>query len=86
MAMRKNEGFEIIKKEVYYTSERDNCYEIVLGYNGTTYVTWECRNLKDYFWGHYFTNELHALIDFHQRLMKNYKNHIPPFNDEIRKG
>ena len=86
MSKRRNEGYEIIKKEIYHTSNNDTCFEIVLGYNGTMYVTWECKDLKDYFWGHYFTNELHALIDYHQRLIKNYENYIPPFNDEARKG
>lgn len=82
MSIRKNEGYDIIKKEVYHTTENDVCFEIVLGYNGTNYVTWECQNKNNYFWGHYFTNELHAIIDYHTRLVKNYENCIPPFNDE----
>lgn len=44
--------------------------EFVLGVHETQpnmFVTWECKNKTDYFWGHYFNNLLAAQKDFCER-------------------
>lgn len=67
-----------------YSSE----YEIVLCEWETgrspQFVTWEHKiDSEDYFfWGHYFTNELQAKIDYHQRCLDNLKLQVPPFGDK----
>lgn len=47
-------------------------YEIVLGrglINPNCYVTWLCSNGNDYYWGHYFQDEVAAIKDFGKRIM-----------------
>lgn len=53
MGIRINAGYRIIE-----TVRIETSLEVVLGVlegsHGTQYVTWQCRNGIDYFWGHYF--------------------------------
>lgn len=71
MVPNKNQGYEIVKYECY--NDKDNY--IVLGYNPNTnmYVTWEYSPTGQFFWGHYITERIHALKDYHERLMEYYK-------------
>lgn len=69
--MRTNAGYEIINSFRF-----DEKHEIVLGrayskYSGTRYVTWECLNGDNYFWGHYTEDYLDAYEDFAERIMKH---------------
>jgi len=44
--------------------------EFVLGVHETDpnrFVTWECKNRNDYFWGHYFTRRDDAVKDLVDR-------------------
>ncbi len=44
--------------------------EFVLGVHETDpnrFVTWECKNRNDYFWGHYFTKRDDAVKDLVNR-------------------
>lgn len=78
-----NEGFEILKSEVYCVRITDDCEErIVMAFMNTRfgkqYVTWESvldpvypDDIK-YFWGHYFDDEYKCLADFHMRLAEHY--------------
>lgn len=72
-----NQGYFIVAHE-NYGGEGEHVFYIVLGYNPKTkqYVTWDCVDLRSFFWGHYFENELHAKKDYHDRL-KNYYDRIP---------
>lgn len=66
MEKRFNQGYEIIQSiEVGNT-------EFVLGVNvkaPSQYVTWECSNKTDYYWGHYINNQLQAIKDLCERVM-----------------
>jgi hypothetical protein len=45
--------------------------EFVLGVHETDpnrFVTWECKNRNDYFWGHYFTKRDDAVKDLVSRV------------------
>ena len=64
MVWRKNAGYIITNQITIGDSE------IVLGVHETQpnmFVTWECKDKADYFWGHYFTNLLAAQKDFCER-------------------
>lgn len=51
--------------------------EVVLGEylnaDQNMWVTWICQNGKDYFWGHYFTDEKSATINFLERALLEIK-------------
>jgi hypothetical protein len=52
--------------------------EIVLGKKQsskrTEFVTWMCNNQgRNYFWGHYFDNEIDALEDLVERIKKEIR-------------
>ena len=76
---RENAGYEIIKEEHYTVA-----YEIVLGERKnaqgevTGYVTWECKNETDYFWGHYFASNqfCEAMKDYYTRLAERFDLHF----------
>lgn len=78
--MRTNEGYIIIKSENIYN---DNKGEIVLGYNPKSkmYVTWECQNKINYFWGHYIDIEARAVTDYYSRLKEYAEREIE--NEDI---
>ena len=61
---RINAGYEIIRS----FSVGDT--EFVLGrnvYAPSQFVTWECSNGNNYFWGHYFSNYSSAMADLFDR-------------------
>ena len=74
----KNAGFTIIATETKPYGE--GLEGIALGHKVTIYgeewVTWAFTHHpaeeRSYFWGHYFTNEETAKIDYHQRILKMY--------------
>lgn len=50
--------------------------EFVLGVNmkaPSQFVTWECKNGTDYFWGHYFSDQLKAQKDLCVRGLETAK-------------
>ena len=69
---RKNAGYTIISTFLFARSDDGTTFEIVLGENSRGhYVTWECKNGNNYYWGHYFDQIDHARADFLDRcLMK----------------
>lgn len=61
MDWRKNAGYIITNSITIGDSE------IVLGVHETrpnAFVTWECTDQNNYFWGHYFNNLVSAQKDF----------------------
>ena len=82
MEWRKNAGYIITNAITIGESE------IVLGVHETKpnmFVTWECANKNNYFWGHYFTNLVAAQKDFCERGLnkvrfyeQNQKKKKPP--------
>ena len=63
--MRKNAGYTII-----YAISISKTEEVVLGKNDVTgiFVTWMSNQpLGNYYWGHYFGDELNALEDLIKR-------------------
>lgn len=64
MDWRKNAGYIITDSILIGESE------IVLGVHETKpnmFVTWECSNKTDYYWGHYMTDLVAAQKDFCKR-------------------
>ena len=78
----KNEGYIITNSITIGESE------IVLGVHEKMpdqFVTWECKDKTDYYWGHYSTNLLEAQKDFCKRGLdkvrfyeQNQKKKKPP--------
>lgn len=66
--MRVNAGFVIVA-----THRIDSETEVVLGVNEelTQYVTWECKDGSNYYWGHYGVDFLKAAKDFKRRCKRN---------------
>jgi len=64
---RTNIGFEIVEAVPI-----DDTYEIVLGKRSTGFgmewVTWFCKDKKNYFWGHYHWSRADAFADFERRI------------------
>jgi hypothetical protein len=62
---RINEGYAILDSVTIGTDE------FVLGVHRSTqqdmFVTWKCSGGSNYYWGHYFTDELSAKRDLLQR-------------------
>ena len=65
MNIRMNAGY-IITDSIHIGNA-----EFVCGVNatshGTMYVTWECKDGDNYFWGHYFDKEASAKKDLLER-------------------
>lgn len=62
--MRENQGY-IITDSIHIGNA-----EFVVGKSATApnaFVTWECKNGDDYFWGHYFSDCLAAKRDLLER-------------------
>ena len=60
-----NAGYEIVRRQ------RVGAVEIVLAHNPKApepYVTWKCRNGREYYHGHYFVDEGRAVMDFSKRI------------------
>ena len=71
MDWRKNEGY-IITNQLTVGST-----EFVLGVHEAApnqFVTWQCKDGKDYFWGHYYTDLLSAQKDFCTRALDEIKH------------
>ena len=76
----KNAGYEIIEMETTY-EENGHLFGYVRGHNEKTnmWVTWCFKQSTrypyemDYFWGHYFDRERDAIIDFHERIIDDYR-------------
>lgn len=68
MNERKNAGYTITDSISIGNAE------FVIGENhtsmGTQYVTWECKNGNNYFWGHYLTERRNAERDLLERAQK----------------
>ena len=75
---RNNAGYEI------FDSIKIGKAEFVVGKNihaPSQYVTWECSNGNNYFWGHYFSDRSEALRDMYSRAeaeISFIKNSIRP--------
>jgi hypothetical protein len=71
--LKKIANFKIEAYEMYRIYEK-NEYFVVLAQNVNTgtWVTWECTNGEDFYWGHYFNKEEDARLDFHKRLAIKY--------------
>lgn len=70
MEKRMNDRWEIIG--AIKTDEVDgHIFEVVMGYRktrfGDEYVTWECTDYKNYYWGHYYDSRENALEDLYVR-------------------
>ncbi len=82
MEWRKNAGYIITNAITIGDSE------IVLGVHETKpnmFVTWECTDKNNYFWGHYTSNLLAAQKDFCERGLnkaKFYKRNRKPKEKE----
>lgn len=75
----KNAGYTITKMEYY-----NGNFAIAFGEKSTgkQFVTWEYNKQNNsFFWGHYFTDYIHALKDYHNRLYENYNSEITPFEN-----
>lgn len=62
---RTNAGYEIIQSIPVGNTE------FVLGEShggGAKYVTWECKDGTNYFWGHYFMERENAVNDLYDRV------------------
>ena len=77
----KNEGYEIIAREIYSVSKQGQQEGIALGRNETMFVTWsftvwplkDGHSKTDYYWGHYFSDKASARADYHRRLLEKYE-------------
>lgn len=77
-----NAGFTIIASETYYDDrvkfgfaigEKDSRFSE----SGKEYVTWEYKEengTRDYYWGHYYDDRDKAFVDYHTRLLAEYKD------------
>ena len=73
MEERINQGFKIIQSITVGNSE------FVLGENMKCpgkFVTWQCRDGTDYFWGHYISGRLYAVKDLYERALLETDNLI----------
>ena len=62
--MRENQGY-IITDSIRIGDAEFVVGELAAAPN--SYVTWECKNGEDYFWGHYFSDRLAAKRDLLER-------------------
>lgn len=69
MGIRVNEGYRIIE-----TVRINTTLEVVMGQSETRFdaqfVTWQCKNGHDYFWGHYFSDYDACRRDLFQRVLE----------------
>lgn len=76
----KNAGYTIEEVEPVY-EEFEYYFGIALGHNEKTgmWVTWcfkksiKNENEIDFFWGHYFDRRSDAIIDYHTRIIGEYR-------------
>lgn len=65
-------GFRINEGYIITNSILVGNTEFVLGVHQTApnqFVTWECKNKTDYFWGHYTNDVLKAIKDLCERVL-----------------
>ena len=70
MNVRMNAGYIILSSICFEN------VEFVMGVNATApskFVTWECKNGTDYYWGHYMNDELLAIKDLLERAGRELK-------------
>lgn len=75
-----NANYKIEKMEIT-GKQNDATFGIALGHNEKTnmWVTW-CFKASDnedeeiaFFWGHYYDREKDAIVDYHQRIIEDFK-------------
>ncbi len=76
MEKRFNDEWEIIGAvKISDGNEDEYPFEIVIAHcpqnKCTPYVTWECSNGNNYYWGHYCTTKKGAMKDFTERILNN---------------
>lgn len=82
MEWRKNQGYIITNAITIENSE------FVLGVHETrpnAFVTWECKNQNDYYWGHYHDDLITAQKDFLKRAYDQAEYLRPTPSKEVRK-
>ncbi len=83
MSERKNAGYTITDSISIGNAE------FVIGENqtsmGTQYVTWECKDGNNYFWGHYMTDRRNAEKDLLERAQKELEIQTRNDNDKTKK-
>ena len=69
----KNASYDIREFTMYREQENGRNY-IVLGHNPKNgmWVTWECTNGTDFYWGHYFDSKTEAKKDYYTRLASKF--------------
>ena len=72
--MDKKVGGYAVKAYEQYRTEGSREIFVVLAQSEKTgnWVTWECTDGYDFYWGHYFTSEAAAKADYHKRLSEKY--------------
>jgi len=83
MEKRINEGYTItdsihIGKAEFVIGENQTKY-------GTQYVTWECKDGNNYFWGHYINDRRAAEVDLLERAQRELKQLISQEKQARRK-
>lgn len=71
--VKTNAGYTIWESKMYRTQENGDNY-VVLAENEKTgmWVTWECTNGTDFYWGHYYKSQTEATRDYYNRLADKY--------------
>lgn len=69
---KKVSSYTVIQYEQYKKTDNRADY-VVLAKNGLMWVTWECTNGNDFYWGHYYQHEKDARADYHRRLAEEYE-------------
>ena len=64
--MRENQGY-IITDSIHIGEVDFVIGELPIATAPSPFVTWECRNGNDYFWGHYFSDGMAAKRDLLER-------------------
>ena len=80
--MRRNQGY-IITHSFRYNAKMELVLAETETTHGTKYVTWECIDGNNYFWGHYFTDKRKAMIDFAVRLAGEFGTEIEVLDAEL---
>ena len=77
-----NGEYVVIAEETYRWKEGGVANRIVLAVRTVhkkEWATWDCIKVGKeiaYLYGHYFTNEKAALVDYHERLIERYKEDL----------
>jgi hypothetical protein len=86
---KKSENNRIVNDcfAIIYSARINERTEIVVGKRntefGTDYVTWECTDGNNYYWGHYdFQSEQEACLDMYERAAKKLRMLLPKHESE----